>query len=772
MKTQILSITRSDFLKTLRPTLDYLIVIKYLCFFILFLVFNCLEKTVLPYSTAIFVAVLMKGASVIATPILFLLSFVVLGEFGLIAPVSIICALLVLITCLYRKFNAKMRYEFVAYTLVSLAGFLFLGNTINQLSFERRIITVAITTLLTFLSIISSTAIFDKGFKFKLGYEEFSALALLTAVCGLGICNLVTPLAWKGLSILIILLVSYLYRTGTVATVSALLGLSLAVFYRDLNFVSVFIVIGIVAECVKPVSRYLSALSVIAVEFILNYLFNLYPAYTPFDLIPVLAGAVTFIILPNKLLKLLKDKLYIFKERQLVRETINRNRLMLSGRLYDLSGVFMEMAGAYNSFKKAELTKDKAKCAIEKQVYDCVCKECDRYEKCKLNKDTIKQSLSEMTDIGFAKGKLSLIDVPKKLGETCARPNNILYNINRLLADYRSYLIEKQNVTEGRNLLASEVKGIAEILSSLALESGTQLKYNGKVERILSDGLSKAGFLVSELLVYGEADRLTLSMIINMKEFNVNKLLSVIKKILGKEFYLQTKTQVSERKCYLTFKIASAYDVAFGISRLKKDGSIISGDTHSATRINDDRFLFALSDGMGSGEQAQTISSVALSLIESFYKAGLNSQIILNTVNKLLAVNSEDSFTALDISVIDLNSCCADFIKYGAPYGFIINKNGIKIVEGNSLPLGIIDDLKPSVATTKLEDGDMILLVTDGISDAFGCSGEIINYLRTQPALNPQTLANNVMEMAKQLNDGQCKDDMTALAVRVFKKPA
>ena len=76
------------------------------------------------------------------------------------------------------------------------------------------------------------------------------------------------------------------------------------------------------------------------------------------------------------------------------------------------------------------------------------------------------------------------------------------------------------------------------------------------------------------------------------------------------------------------------------------------------------------------------------------------------------------------------------------------------------------------MATTKLEDGDMILLVTDGISDAFGCSGEIINYLRTQPALNPQTLANNVMEMAKQLNDGQCKDDMTALAVRVFKKPA
>jgi len=173
---------------------------------------------------------------------------------------------------------------------------------------------------------------------------------------------------------------------------------------------------------------------------------------------------------------------------------------------------------------------------------------------------------------------------------------------------------------------------------------------------------------------------------------------------------------------------------------------------------------------MGSGDRAENISSVSLSLIESFYKAGLSSALILSTVNKLLSINTEDSFTALDMSVIDLKSCTADFIKYGAPYGFIINEQGIKIVEGNSLPLGIIEELKPSVCTTELNDGDMILLITDGISDAFGSSGEIIDFLRTQSAKNPQTLADEIMEKALKLNDGLKKDDMTALAIRIYKR--
>ena len=182
--------------------------------------------------------------------------------------------------------------------------------------------------------------------------------------------------------------------------------------------------------------------------------------------------------------------------------------------------------------------------------------------------------------------------------------------------------------------------------------------------------------------------------------------------------------------------------------------------------------LVALSDGMGSGVDAENVSSTSLSLIESFYKAGLSSPLILNTVNQLLSINTEDTFTALDMSIIDLKTCTADFIKYGAPYGFIVGDEGVRIVEGNSLPLGILNELKPSVCSASLCDGDVVLLVTDGISDAFGSSGEILDFLRTQTAKNPQTLADEILKKAVALNKGEKKDDMTALAVRIFKRSA
>ena len=47
-------------------------------------------------------------------------------------------------------------------------------------------------------------------------------------------------------------------------------------------------------------------------------------------------------------------------------------------------------------------------------------------------------------------------------------------------------------------------------------------------------------------------------------------------------------------------------------------------------KINEGKILVALSDGMGSGISAENTSSAAISLIESFYKAGLKSELILS----------------------------------------------------------------------------------------------------------------------------------------------
>ncbi len=750
--------------------LDYLSVVKYLFVFTAFILLNFLERDIYPYSTALFIAGMVTGSSPFILPILYLCSFLIVGKPSLLLSALAPAGLFFIIVLVYNRFKVKPRFELAFFTVVSTLGYILIGDTALAVPVERRILVSLITVALTFLSILAINAIAHKGLRFKLGFEEYVAIAVLTASLGLGVCNLVSPFLWKGISALILLLVCYLYRFGTGSLVSAVLSLSLALHFGKIDYVAIFLVWNITCASFNVLSRYVSAVALVCVDFFIEVIFGVYGSYGFNEFIPLLVSGVIFTIIPTKPLKALKEKLYSFREKQLVRESINRNRLMLSNKLYELSGVFSEMAGAIGAFKRARLTDDGAREAIQKQILSSVCKNCENYLNCKKSEKSLAFNIGKMTDIGFAKGKLSFIDLSKEVLSTCVHPNDILFAMNKLLADYRSYKIENANLVSGRDMLAEEAVGVSEILKGLALETGALLKYQSRLERKLADALLKSGFNVSELLIYGEEERLNVCLILTMQEFSLPKLQKTINKCVGIELTLKDKSDVTEHKCYLSFSKSAEYDAVFGVSKVKKDGSQISGDTHSVVRISDNKFLLALSDGMGSGEHAENVSSASLSLIESFYKAGLNSRLILGTVNKLLAINTEDSFTALDVSVIDLNDCSADFIKYGSPYGFIVSENGVRIIEGNSLPLGIIDELKPSVANANLNDGDVIVLVTDGISDAFGSSGEVIEYLRSVPAKNPQTLADSLLSHAVYLSGGERKDDMTVLAVRVFKR--
>lgn len=753
----------------LKSKFDYKNVLSYITVLCLFLIFSSIEKDIYPYPIAVYGALLFIGASPFITPILLILSFLVIGKTGLILSVSISAVFLSIVFLIYKRFDFKVRYELAVFVLLSMLGYIFLGDTTTDSLIDKRILVSVFTAILSFICQIAFRAVINKGLKFKLNYEELATIFVLIAVVGLGVSNSLSPEVWKGFSAFFILGFSFLYRKGTCTLISAVLGVSLSLFYGRIEYVSIFIVWSIFAQCFMPISRFISAGSIVFSDFLIFSLFGIYPEYTYIQVLSVALGCLFFSLIPLKQLNKVKEKLYTFREKQLVRKSINQNRLMTSNRLFKLANVFTEMKEAFTTFKKQGASVEKTKALIEAKITKEVCMNCDNKERCRQNRCPKKSDLQKLIDIGFAKGKLSLIDMNKDLLNTCVHPNNVLFFLNKLLADFRRRELEQLNYSKERELLANEAQGISDILRTLALDTGTVLKYHNRLERTLADNLFKKGFLVSEVLIYGEEERISVSMIVLMKEFSLPAINKIVDKTIGFQTVLCDKADVTEDKCYLSFRKSPAFDAVFGVSAVTKDGSTFSGDTHSVTRLSEDKFLIALSDGMGSGENAQNLSSASLSLIESFYKAGLESSLILNTVNKLLAINCEDNFTALDVSVIDLKTCRADFIKYGSPYGFVVSPTGIRIIEGNTLPLGILEDLSPSVCSLNLSEGDIILLISDGISDAFGSSGDIIDYLKTVPALNPKSLSDGILNKAISLSNGNHNDDMTALAVRIIK---
>lgn len=753
----------------LRKKADALSVLLYLSLLLTFTVFSSVGKDAPVLSVSVYAAALYTGASPLICPLLFISSFAVLGNFGTLPAAAISSFFLSVIFLIYKACKTKIRYGILLYTALSLAGFMLLGDVYNDISLTDKAVISAITLALTPIAVVTFKAVKEKGLRYKFSFEEYTCLTAFVAVFGIGISNLLSPEIYKGLAVIIILLCSFLFRTGITSLVSSVLGLSLSIYYAKIDYVAVFCVWGIFSQSLCALSPYLSAISIPVVDYAVQTLFNVYQGYGPAAIISVGTGALIFCLIPRKTLQKLKDALSLFREKQLSREAINRNRIMTANRLYELSGVFTEIAAAFGFLKKETASDETVKKIMEEKLIENACLNCENLSLCKDKGFPKKKDVAKLIDIGAAKGKVSFIDMPTDMAKNCKRPNDILYGLNKLLAEYRNRKIDDMNYKNGRELLAREAEGISEILRGLALDTGTLLKYRSALEKALSEELFKKGFSVSEILIYGEKESLSISLILYAKEFSAKKITDVISKALKMNMVMCEKADLTPSKFYLSFKKCADFDAVFGVANCVKDGKASSGDTHAVTKIGSDKFLVALSDGMGSGKTAETVSSVSLSLIESFYKAGLNSNLILNTVNKLLAVNSEDTFTALDVAVVDLKNSTADFIKYGSPYGFIITRSGIKIVEGNNLPLGILEELSPSVCTSELADGDIILMLSDGISDSFSSSTELVDFLRLLPAFNPQSLVDSVLERAIKNYGGERKDDMTALAVRIYK---
>ncbi len=754
----------------LKLKFDYKNILIYLCLFFVFLLFNKIEGQVNIFSFAVFSSAISLSLSIFATPLLFLLSFIVVGDSGFLLSAIFPAVILPIIKLIYKKYSISPKYETVLYTALSLALFIAIGNTTYFISIKKRLISSIITVVFSFFCFSAGKSIKEKGLKYKFGYEETLSVLAVTVLCGLGLCNLISPFAFKVVAIFLILSISYLYKKGICVLSSSILGIVFSVYFANISFISLFLLFGIFAESFTSFSRYISAIFLIAVDYFAFLIFEVYPSYSYVDFIFSAVGSIIFMAIPEKLFSELKDKLYFYREKQLTRQSINQNRIMISNRLYDLSLIFSEMASAFTAFQKEKLPEHSIKIKMQSDIKEKVCRQCDFYKHCHAIEKDEDKDLFTLIDIGVAKGKLSLIDLPKNISTKCLKPSSILFCLNKILSEYKDYINDNSTVSEGRQLIASQSQGVSEILKGIALDTGSLLKYHSRIERALSRSLLKNDIRVSELLIYGEGASLSVSMILAMKNIPLEQILYLLKTQLSFEMNLTEKSQIAEDKCYLVFRKSADYDAVFGISSEIKEGNSQCGDTYSVLRLSNDKFLLALSDGMGSGDLAQRISSVSLSLIESFYKANLPSNLILNTVNKLLAVSSDDHFVAIDVAVINLTDCSADFIKYGSPYCFIINESGIKIVESNSLPLGILKEISPSVCSTTLNGNDIVLFVSDGISDAFTSSTDLVEFLRTLPALNPQSLTDSVLSKALELNDGEKKDDMTALAVRLFKK--
>ncbi|MDE6220545.1 MAG: SpoIIE family protein phosphatase [Lachnospiraceae bacterium] len=208
------------------------------------------------------------------------------------------------------------------------------------------------------------------------------------------------------------------------------------------------------------------------------------------------------------------------------------------------------------------------------------------------------------------------------------------------------------------------------------------------------------------------------------------------------------------------------YTVLSAISRAVREDEKISGDNFSMEEYNQSQMVVMLADGMGSGEQACKDSQAVIEFMERFLEAGFQKERAFSMVNGAIAAqNGCCNLTTLDICAIDLLTGEAEFVKAGAAASYIKHGNWVDEVAADTLPLGSLDELCPIIQNVKLEDTDMLIMLSDGISDAIeneaaGRLREIISRSRIE---NPKEMADYLLRYAISSQGGHIRDDMTVL---------
>ena len=224
----------------------------------------------------------------------------------------------------------------------------------------------------------------------------------------------------------------------------------------------------------------------------------------------------------------------------------------------------------------------------------------------------------------------------------------------------------------------------------------------------------------------------------------------------------------------LTFISDDKYVMAMGTANMTKAKSKFSGDSTLTVRLNDGKYLIAISDGMGSGKEAKENSSKVLKLLENLLVSGFDKNISLDLINNALINQNKESFVTLDIAIIDLYLGNVEFIKSAACPTYIKHGKKVQMIKSNSLPTGIIEGSKIQTYDKDIEQGEIIVLCSDGILDSnveYKNKELWIKYLLEDiETTNTQKIANLILEESIDNNYGVAKDDMSVLVCKFRKK--
>jgi len=742
-----------------------------------------------PFGISFFAAILLAGGNVFS-PLLGALA----GTVGLPFPELIYDSLSYIILYgiirLLQKIKRKLtRLELVCSLLLSMSIMKFCYLWFHSmLLYDMVMAGLEIISAILMVHVFSNTVTMLYQYKKRriLSNEEMICISVFLAVLVLGIgqIRIFSFSLQRVLAVFIVLFFSYMGGAGVGASIGITMGLILSLGIKmDPYLIGDFGVCGLLAGTFREMRRLGTAAGFIMANAIVTFYINQSTSVIiSFPDIALASGL--FILLPRPVIQYFKQ----FAESSLhrIRQQhyyIHRMRDLTVGRLKEFSMVFQQMAAVFNRISE---TRKKLNQEEISNLFDAVaskvCSHCAFKQSCwKREFYNTYHALFDLLTIAEHKGSIDDEDIPQSLAKKCIHLDELVEVLNEIFQIYRYKQRWQKNIEESRMLVGEQLKGVAQVISELAAELNVDIQFKDDLEDVIRQELDKAGIRVLEVLVQenvnGKLEIHIVKKSCGGKRQCTQQITKILSELVGRKMSCQDEgcRFYGKSQCVLVFREALAFHVMTGVARRSKENRDICGDSYTFHSLKEGKYLLALSDGMGTGARAAEESAATVSLLEHFYDAGFEPDVIFRTINSVLILRSnEEVFATVDLCVLDLIDGYADFIKIGAVSSYIKKGEQIEAIRASNLPIGIIEDIQPEFVRRPIQDNDFIILLTDGVLDAIGDMEQqddwmagILGEIRTQ---NPQEMADAILEEAIQYSGGVVKDDMTVIVTRIWER--
>jgi PAS domain S-box-containing protein len=213
------------------------------------------------------------------------------------------------------------------------------------------------------------------------------------------------------------------------------------------------------------------------------------------------------------------------------------------------------------------------------------------------------------------------------------------------------------------------------------------------------------------------------------------------------------------------------------IYRAAGEGNEVGGDFYDLFEIQDGVYGFAIGDVCGTGPEAAAVTGLARHALRLLAREGLGGPAVLERLNAaILDEGARSRFLTLLYGEMrpqpdggaELKVVCA-----GHPLPLRLRPDGTVTPAAEPQPLlGVMDDLELYEQRARLEPGDVLLCVTDGITERregtrmLGDDG-LAEALATCTGLNAGAVAARIMRTVVRFASTAPSDDMAILAMRV-----